>query len=545
MKLRYVLISLFSALTLIPLLTFWLWPHSSVLETEIEDVYQRHLLLARNQSAALQRYHRDVSDTFDLIATNFVAGQTIENAETLLSNLNFLHICLVRADDGVRVAESVPTDRHCPDVVSASLMKMMSERVRSDVALFSEVSADANGDPIIYVFRRYGKWIAFGCLETDYFVTLGKSIAFGLKGHAAIVDHKGNVLSHPLDDWIATRKNIAKVSAVQKMLRGETGVDTFYSPALKSDMIAGFTAVKGTGWGVMIPQPLSELEQKAEDANQSALAVLLVGLGAALCLAIVIAEAISRPMNKLIRAYQQISGGTLGKQINVNHRWYVPTEFMKLQYSFNDMLAQLTRYVTKIKAMAFIDHVTGALNRNAFSRQVLKMLELLTAERRGGALLFLDLDGFKAVNDTHGHEMGDMLLRGVVERMRTVLTLRRETDFFFMDSNEVPNQERRGALQPALARFGGDEFVIFLPHVQDKDEIANVAEDLADQLTTPFEFQQQSVRVGASIGCARFPQDGATLQKLLQHADDAMYMAKRAGKNTYRFYDQQLNEDEP
>ncbi|MBT8408862.1 MAG: sensor domain-containing phosphodiesterase, partial [Alphaproteobacteria bacterium] len=84
-----------------------------------------------------------------------------------------------------------------------------------------------------------------------------------MRGHAAIVDHMGNVLSHPLPSWVAERRNIAKVSAVQRMMQGETGVETFFSPALKGDMIAGFTSVEPVGWGVMIPQPVDELLAKA------------------------------------------------------------------------------------------------------------------------------------------------------------------------------------------------------------------------------------------------------------------------------------------
>ena len=72
-------------------------------------------------------------------------------------------------------------------------------------------------------------------------------------GHAAIVDHTGRALSHPLADWVDVRKDMSKISAVQRMLNRETGVETFYSPALKGDMIAGFTFVDPVGWGVMIP----------------------------------------------------------------------------------------------------------------------------------------------------------------------------------------------------------------------------------------------------------------------------------------------------
>ena len=101
MRLRYALISLFLALTAVPLTVFWAWPHSQVMQGELDDVRDRHLLLARNLGAALQRYHQDVLATFNMISVNLIEQRRIEQAQDALINLSFRHVCI--ADEKTRV----------------------------------------------------------------------------------------------------------------------------------------------------------------------------------------------------------------------------------------------------------------------------------------------------------------------------------------------------------------------------------------------------------------------------------------------------------
>ncbi|HSG94643.1 MAG TPA: sensor domain-containing phosphodiesterase, partial [Afifellaceae bacterium] len=280
MKLRTILFLLFCVLTLVPVVLFWVWPHSKALEGEFDEVRDRHLLLAQNLGAALERYHRDVSAAFNLLAANFDHDHhiRIRRSNEVLFNLGFRHICMAEAATGRVVAEFSPAFKKCPEFVPAERFAFFTSIARADEISFTEVMAGPDGRPIIYLVRRLSDRIVIGALTTDYFVRLGKAISFGAKGHAAIVDHKGNVLAHPLDSWIAARKNIAKVSAVKRMLKGETGIETFYSPALKGDMVAGFTTVSGPGWGVMIPQPVEELIAKAERIKYSVVIVFAAGI---------------------------------------------------------------------------------------------------------------------------------------------------------------------------------------------------------------------------------------------------------------------------
>jgi diguanylate cyclase (GGDEF)-like protein len=141
-------------------------------------------------------------------------------------------------------------------------------------------------------------------------------------------------------------------------------------------------------------------------------------------------------------------------------------------------------------------------------------MQIRDASRRSAivALMYLDLDGFKAVNDTFGHDSGDELLVDVARRLRRAL---REDD--------------------VVARLGGDEFVVSLPHLHSAGDIGFVASKLIDVLHAPYALEAGEARISASIGVAIFPRDGETPKALLVAADRALYSAKTAGKNRFRW----------
>ncbi|MEE4381088.1 MAG: EAL domain-containing protein [Pseudomonadales bacterium] len=150
-------------------------------------------------------------------------------------------------------------------------------------------------------------------------------------------------------------------------------------------------------------------------------------------------------------------------------------------------------------------------------------LELALAQaRRSGrrlALMFLDLDRFKIVNDTLGHTTGDRLLRAVALRL---------------------NQSVRSG--DTLARFGGDEFCLLLPDVRGVEDVRVIARKVLDQLAAPFQIDEHELFVGASIGIALYPDAGSTAESLIQHADIAMYAIKGRGRNGYQVFDARMNE---
>ena len=162
----------------------------------------------------------------------------------------------------------------------------------------------------------------------------------------------------------------------------------------------------------------------------------------------------------------------------------------------------------RMHRIAYYDTLTGLPNRALFRDRLTQALA--RAERHGDktALLFIDLDGFKRINDAHGHESGDVVLRAAAGRIRECL---RASD--------------------VAARHGGDEFTVLLPSITRYEDATLVAEKLRGRITARLEVDGRDLSVGASIGIALFPADGTDADALTQHADDAMYLAKRRGKN--------------
>ena len=159
------------------------------------------------------------------------------------------------------------------------------------------------------------------------------------------------------------------------------------------------------------------------------------------------------------------------------------------------------------------DDLTGLPNRKRFYECLHQSLEKASRNQELVALLFLDLDGFKSINDTLGHNVGDLLLKTVARRLKKCL---------------------RGS--DTISRLGGDEFTVILPAIPGPEEAAKVAEKICDAIIQPFILEEHTVSVTTSIGISLYPIDGQDPEILVKNADAAMYRAKERGKNQYHFY---------
>jgi len=189
-----------------------------------------------------------------------------------------------------------------------------------------------------------------------------------------------------------------------------------------------------------------------------------------------------------------------------------------------DLVDRLSVAITNIRRseslyqQAHFDALTGLLNRRAFEDRLRESIARSARSERG-VLLFIDLDGFKKVNDTEGHDAGDRLLVMISERIRT--TLRQED---------------------TIARLGGDEFAIIVPGCGDDKDVTHLCERLIETITQPLVVDRMEHSVGASLGVAIYPDDGQRLEELVMKADSAMYRAKEAGGSKFAFFDDTLNE---
>jgi diguanylate cyclase (GGDEF)-like protein len=184
------------------------------------------------------------------------------------------------------------------------------------------------------------------------------------------------------------------------------------------------------------------------------------------------------------------------------------------------ILSDLSRSRQREHYMATHDGLTGLPNRSAFLDQLRRSMAYAARSQRRIAVLFLDLDRFKGINDSLGHPIGDDLLRIVAERLRGVV---RESDM--------------------VARLGGDEFIVLLNEVRHEHDLARVARKVTSTLAQPCQLGKREYRVTASVGIAVFPHDGTDPDLLIRNADTAMYHAKASGPNRFSYYAAQMNEE--
>ncbi len=184
----------------------------------------------------------------------------------------------------------------------------------------------------------------------------------------------------------------------------------------------------------------------------------------------------------------------------------------------------------QIVQLAYHDNLTGLLNRHRFREHVRHALAHGERYGRQLAVLFLDLDRFKRINDTLGHNIGDLLLQSVAARLQQCVR-----------TSEVPTRVNADAAGSLISRLGGDEFVILLTEIDHIQDAAKVARRILDSLTAPFELSGHEIFISTSIGIAVYPVDGRDADTLLKNADAAMYSAKEQGRNNFQFYTESMN----
>jgi len=184
----------------------------------------------------------------------------------------------------------------------------------------------------------------------------------------------------------------------------------------------------------------------------------------------------------------------------------------------------------EIRHLAFHDGLTGLPNRRLFRELATQAIHQAWRGARKLGVLYLDLDDFKRINDTLGHSVGDELLERVSDRLNGSTR-----------GSDCVARPIESELPPTIARLGGDEFVVLISQIRDPQEVAIVAQRILDELAQPFALGDHEVVVGASIGISVCPDDSKDVETLLRNADLAMYRAKSAGKNRYKFYTESMN----
>jgi diguanylate cyclase len=229
------------------------------------------------------------------------------------------------------------------------------------------------------------------------------------------------------------------------------------------------------------------------------------------------------PLNSVCLSAGELRGESLGLLVTMaatillSMTMFTSTLDARMQGKAEKLTASLQTANAQLQQIAFRDALTGLPNRVLFDDRVNSAVERCRRDGSGIAMLFVDLDGFKPVNDSFGHRVGDEVLREMGRRLSTQL---RSTD--------------------TAARVGGDEFVLLHEGASDSAAIAQMAQRLIEVISAPINLGDHEVRLSCSIGIALFPSDGPQAD-LMAHADAAMYAAKRSGGNSYAFFEPHMN----
>jgi len=305
-----------------------------------------------------------------------------------------------------------------------------------------------------------------------------------------------------------------RVQGVGRLVRDEHGLHA----AAPVDFGAAQTGVVRLGLST------AGMERDILALTQRNLATGLAFLGVSLLFSLPLVRSITRPLAQLTESTVAASRGQFDRRIAIRTN----DELEPLAAAFNRMLSQLNDSIAQVRRLAYFDSITDLPNRVQFRQLLGQALAEARRHQRQGAVLFLDLDRFKLINDSFGHDAGDRLLQAFARRLTACL---RGTDV-------VARADGEGAT--TVARLGGDEFTIMLGEILHPEDPARVAERVLAALDHPFDLGGQTVVVGTSIGIALFPDDGADPETLLKNADMAMYHAKAQGRNSLKFYSREL-----
>lgn len=294
-------------------------------------------------------------------------------------------------------------------------------------------------------------------------------------------------------------------------------------PSVLANEPVFFLARQATSF-VYVVAALPERVLRASTANLSLAAATIILVAVVLTTLLIgggLRYLVLRPIDSLTHAVREIGRGNFAVPIDI-HR---VDEFGTLSKSFQQMASSLQQSDEQIRYLAYHDSLTQLPNRLMLNQQLEKVVREARINRHLMALLYLDLDNFKQVNDTLGHHAGDELLKQLAARLSQSIRA---------------DPCRRG--DESLARFGGDEFVLLLPHVMDEAEVTAVAEQCLRVLTAPFSLHNHQFHISASIGIAMGPGEELDAEQIIKHADLAMYHAKVRGKNNIQYFSTTLGQ---
>lgn len=507
------------------------------------EIEEKHQLLAKNLASPISIYIQDHCTMLELLADELMDAPSAAESQQILESASkrlrgFRSLAAVDSNGNTRALVHEET-RHTADKRLFADEGAYLDTTNTGHWSFSTVKpSPLDGEPTVLlanpIFDREEAQIGalIGELRLELIEALRQQIQFGEKGHSAIVDSSGRVIAHPNAQWSREMRDLSNLPIVHELMAGKSGVTEFFSPFVGKSMVAGYAAVPEVGWGVMVPQPRSEIEAQVHALLYTHLAWGLLGLAIATLLALFLVKWITKPIDQLAAAAEQL-----------NHDEFIgdlpappartPREIRSLWKAFRGLITglqesrqreaslnltlqsrveeatkQLRDANRRLEELATSDHLTKLCNRRHFENTLHKMLNRRSSDTESVCIMLIDLDNFKEINDHYGHAAGDAVLVQI--------------------ASFLENSMRSGDL---VARYGGDEFVA---HMRCSPEVGTqrAREIRAAIESREFDWHDQPMRVTVSVGLLHGDvQEQNDVQTLLHRVDTAMYEAKRKGRN--------------
>lgn len=308
---------------------------------------------------------------------------------------------------------------------------------------------------------------------------------------------------------------------------------TVSSPILLGNQYIGAVIIRYSLDNIL--RHIAELQKtlKAREQEKSRQMILFVSLVTVVLIALgamvstYVARKLKEPIEQLVKFAHQVGNGVLDKTVNIDRK----DELGDLASSLNHMAARLDNRTKAIQFLAYHDALTKLPNRDYLKSSLTAAIARAQRNESSLALLFIDIDNFKMVNDVYGHEAGDFILIAITQRIQQSL---RDCDLV-VSSGEAPQQEA------VLGRLAGDEFVVMLEGCERLDA-ASVSQRILESVSSAYQWRNTSITLGISIGIAVYPDNGEDTDTLLRNADAAMYHVKSLGKNNFHFFSPELDQ---
>lgn len=395
------------------------------------------------------------------------------------------------------------------------------------------------GSPILNPDTKNIIGYVISTVDTSYFKNFLDAITIGKTGFGILLHKDGTVIYHPNSDLIGHNiksKVLSKlVSKNEKGLIPSSG--KFECIYHNTKQVYGYCVLPGPNWVLLVKQDVSEINSLTTIMLILLMVICVAVLAITYFLSNIFTKRFTAPIIALRDAMHLASDGDLTAQSNIKNN----NEFGELSKNFNKMLhiiktnyedlasmheellsneEQLRSNYDHIEYLAYHDTLTNLPNKLAFLDYVNTVLVSSQPKHSLHAVYFIDLDNFKTINDTLGHEYGDELLVKTAGILTSI-----------------------NSSSGMLARAGGDEFLLFRENIACKEYAVDLASKIIDVFRSPLDLNGEVVYVSMSIGIAVYPENGLTSNILIKNSDIAMYKSKDTGKNRYTLFDSKMEEE--